>query len=320
MLAIALSALAVLAGTASAQTYPARSVTLVVPFSAGGPTDTLARIMAEGMRKTLGQPVVAANVTGASGSIAMARVALAAPDGYTIAIGSWSTHVVDPAVNPLPYDVIADFQPVGMIASNPQLIVARNTLPAKGGRELIAWVKTDPSRVTVGTTGIGTAAHISGVYFQNMIGTQLQFIPYRGAALVIQDMMAGRIDLMFDQASHAVTFVRTGKIKAYAVTAKTRFAALADVLTVDEAGLPGLYVAVWHAMWAPKGTPEPVIKQLNAAISQTLVDPVVRQRLAEIGQEIPTSEQQRPQGLLAYHKAEIEKWWPMIRAAGIKKE
>ncbi len=315
----AVAVVAAFAPWASAQNFPARPATLIVPFSAGGPTDTLARIMAESTKKSLGQPVVVENVTGASGAIAGARVARAAPDGYTIGIGSWSTHVVDPAVNAVPYDVLRDFEPVAMIASNPQLIVAKSTLPAKDAKELIAWVKENPSGAFVGTTGVGTAAHISGVYFQNMIGAaRMQFVPYRGAALVIQEMMAGRIDLMFDQASHGAPFVRGGKIKAYAVTSKTRLLALPDVPSVDEVGLPGLYIEVWHAIWAPAKTPEAVIKKLNAGIVQTLADPAVRKRLADMGQEIPTPEQQTPQGLFAYHKQEIEKWWPMIKSAGMK--
>ena len=306
--------------TASAQAYPSRSISLVVPFSAGGPTDTLARIMAERMRKTLGQTVVVDNTTGAAGTIGVGRVARAAPDGYTVGIGHWSTHVVNGAIYELQYDLVRDFEPVAMIASNPQLLVTKSTVPARNLKELIALLKANQDKVTVGTAGVGAASHVSGVYFQNMIGARFQFVPYRGAAPAIQDLMGGHIDLMFDQASNSLPFVRGGKIKAYTVTARTRLAAAPEIPTVDEAGLPGLYIAIWHGIWVPKGTPKDVIAKLNAAIVETLADPAVRKRLADLGQEIPAREQQTPEVLGAYHKAEIEKWWPMIKAAGIKGE
>jgi tripartite-type tricarboxylate transporter receptor subunit TctC len=318
----ALAAAATIAGIslAAAQIYPSHAITMVVPFAAGGPTDTIARITAERMGKALGQPIVVENVTGAAGSIGVGRVARAAPDGYTLSIGHWSTHVVNGAVYQLSYDLLKDFEPVAMIATNPQLIVTKTNVPATNLTELIAWVKANQDKISVGTAGVGSASHVGGIYFQNIIGAQLLFVPYRGTAPAMQDLMAGRLDLMLDQAANSLPWVRSGKIKAYAVTAKTRMAAAPDIPTVDEAGLPGLYIAVWHAIWVPKGTPKEIVARLNAAVVETLADPAVRQRLAELGQEIPSREQQTPEALSAYHEAEIAKWWPLIKAAGIKAE
>jgi len=317
---LAVTVASVCTSSATAQAYPARAVTMVVPFSAGGPTDTIARIMAERMGKALGQTVVVENTTGAAGSIGVGRVARAAPDGYTLSIGHWSTHVVNGAVYQLSYDVLKDFEPVAMIASNPQLIVSKNAVPAKDLSELVARVKANQDKVSVGTAGVGSASHVGGIYFQDIIGTKLLFVPYRGAAPAMQDLMAGQIDLMLDQAANSLSWVRGGKIRAYAVTAKTRLPAAPEIPTVDEAGLRGLYIAIWHAIWVPKGTPKDVVAKLNAAIVEALADPAVRQRLGDLGQEIPSRDQQTPEALAAYHKAEIEKWWPLIKAAGIKAE
>jgi tripartite-type tricarboxylate transporter receptor subunit TctC len=305
---------------ATAQSYPSHPVTMVVPFAAGGPTDTIARIVAERMGKSLGQTVVVENVTGAAGSIGVGRVARAAPDGYTLSIGHWSTHVVNGAVYQLSYDLLKDFEPVAMIATNPQLIGTKTTVPATNLTELIAWVKANQEKVSVGTAGVGSASHVGGIYFQNIIGAKLLFVPYRGTAPAMQDLMAGQTDLMLDQAANSLPWVRSGKIRAYAVTAKTRIAAAPEIPTVDEAGLPGLYISIWHALWVPKGTPKDIVARLNAAVVESLADPVVRQRLTDLGQDIPTREQQTPEALGAYHAAEIAKWWPLIKAAGIKAE
>jgi len=310
----------VIAAAASAQNYPARAVTLIVPFSAGGPTDTIGRIMAERMGRSLGQTVVVENTTGAGGSIGVGRVARAAPDGYALGIGHIGTHVINAAVYQLPFDVLKDLEPVAMIATNPQVIISRNAVPAKDLKELLAWVKSNQEKVSIGTGGAGTPAHVSGVYFKNVTGTQAQIIHYRGAAPATQDLLSGQIDMMFDQAANSLPQVRAGRVKAYAVTSKTRLAAAPDIPTVDEAGLPGFYMAVWHGIWAPKATPKKVVGRLNSAITDALADPAVRQRLADLGQEIPPPEQQTPEALGAHHKAEIEKWWPLIKAAGIKAE
>jgi tripartite-type tricarboxylate transporter receptor subunit TctC len=307
--------------TAEAQTYPSRPITMVVPFAAGGPTDTVARIAADHMRNSLGQPVVIENVVGASGTVGTGRVARAAPDGHTVIVGYWGTHVLNGALFTLQYDVLKDFAPVALLATNPQLIVARNSLPPTSLNELIAWLKANPGKASQGTAGVGSPAHVGGVFFQNMTGAQFQFVPYsRGAAPAMQDLIAGQIDLMFDQTSHSLPHVRNGSIKAYAVTASARLLSAPDIPTVDEAGLPSLHISVWSGMWAPKGTPIPIMTKLNGAVAKALADPKVRQRLADLGQDIPGHELQTLEGFAAFQKAEIDKWWPIIKAANIKGE
>jgi tripartite-type tricarboxylate transporter receptor subunit TctC len=305
-------------GGAAAQVYPSRPITMVVPFPAGGSTDTIGRIMAEGMRASLGQTVIIENVGGASGSIGVGRVARAAPDGYTLSLGSWPTHVLNAAIFTLPYDPLNDFEPVSLVAAQPLFILARKAFPASNLAEFIAWLKANPDKATQGTAGAGGASHVAGVFFQKVSGTRFQMVPYRGAAPAMQDLLAGQIDMMIDPAASAGPQVRAGAVKAYAVTAKSRLAAAPDVPTVDEAGLPGFYVASWHAIWVPKATPKGVIASLNAAVADALADPAVRQRLADAGQEIFPREQQTPEAMRAYHAAEIEKWWPVIKAANIK--
>jgi tripartite-type tricarboxylate transporter receptor subunit TctC len=307
-------------GSATAQVYPTRPITLIVPLAAGGPTDTLARIIAERMRVSLGQPLVIENVTGAAATIGVGKAARATPDGYTVNIGNWFTHVLNGAIHSLQYDVLNDFEPITLLASNPLLIVAKNAMPAKDLKELIAWLRANPDKASEGTSGVGSVSHVSGVFFQNATGTRFQFVPYRGAGPAMQDLVAGQIDMMFDQVSSSLPYVRSGKIKAYAVTARTRSASASDIPTVDEAGLPGFYVSVWHALWVPKGTSRDVIDKLNAAVVETLADPAVRQRLGDLGQEIPPREQQTPEALGAYQRTEIEKWSPIIKGANIKAE
>ena len=303
---------------ANAQSYPARAITLIVPSAAGGPTDTLARILAESMRQTLGQPIVVENQGTAGGTVAVGRVARAAPDGYTIAIGQYGNFVLNGAIYALPYDVLNDFAPVSVLASNPQLIVSKNAVPADNLKALIAWLKNNPGKASQGTAGSGSPAHISGVYFQKTTGTQFEFVPYKGAAPAMLDLLAGQIDLLIDQASNALPQVKAGRIRAYAVTARSRLDAAPDIPTVDEAGLPGFYVSVWHGLWAPKSTPAPVIAKLDESIQRALADTAVRKRFAELGQEIPPREQQTPDGLHALQRAEADKWWPIIKAAGIR--
>jgi len=303
-----------------AQAYPTRAITLTVPFSAGGPTDTIARIMAERMGRALGQTIVVENVTGAGGSIAVAKVAKSAPDGYAMGIGHIGTHVIVEAIQPVQFDVLKDLAPIGMVCTNPQIVVAKLATPAKDLREFIAYVKANESKVTAGTGGAGTPAHLSAVYLQQKLGANFQIVHYRGAAPAMQDILAGHIDLNFDQAANAIPQYKAGKVKAYAVTASKRLAAVPDLPTVDEAGLPGFYMAVWHGLWVPAGTPQPIISRLNAAMVEALADPAVRKRLEDLGQEITTAEQQTPAGLGAHHKSEIDKWWPLIKQAGIKAE
>lgn len=306
--------------SANAQNYPSRPITLVVPFAAGGPTDTLSRIFAARLGTSLGQTVVVENTTGAAGTIGTGRVVRAAPDGYTVLIGHWSTHVVNGAIYPLTYDLLNDFAPISLIASNPQLLVAKKTVPAKDLNELVGWVKANQNKISAGTAGAGAASHVSGVYFQSVTGTKFTFVPYRGTGPALQDVVAGNLDLMFDQAASALPQVRNGNVRAFAVTSKTRLTSAPDIPTVDEAGMPGFYIAVWHALWLPKGTPRDIVMRLNAAVREALADPVVRSRLVELGQDIPATDQQTPEALYAYHKAEIEKWHPIIKAAGIKAE
>jgi tripartite-type tricarboxylate transporter receptor subunit TctC len=305
---------------AHAQNFPSRPITLIVPFAAGGPTDVLARILGEHMRQTLGQTVVIENVTGASGAIAGLRAARATPDGTTITIGHWGTHVLNGVVYSLQYDVLNDFEPIALIANGPQLIIGRPTLPPKDLKELIGWLKDNPDKANAGTAGPGSGAHVAGVFFQNLTGTRFSFAPYRGAGPALNDLMAGHIDLMFDQASNSLPQVRGGNVKAYAVTSQTRLASAPDIPTVDEAGLPGLYIAYWHGLWAPKNTPPEVIATLNAAVRVALADPTVQRRFLELGQETPPPERQSPAALKEHQTAEIAKWWPIVKAANIKAE
>jgi len=306
---------------APAQSWPTRPVTMIVPFGAGGPADTLARTLAEPMRASLGQPVLVENVTGANGTIAVGRAVRAAPDGYTVSFGNWPTHVVNGAIYQLTYDLLKDLAPVARLPSNPYVVVARKDLPAKDLKELIAWLKANPDKATEGTSGPGGGQHVSGVYFQSVTGTRFQFVPYRaGSADIIRDIAAGHIDLTFDQAITALAHVRNGTVKAYAVTSGARLAAAREIPTVDEAGAPGIYVSTWYGMWVPKDTPPEAVRKLGAAAMDALADPTVRQRLIGLGQEIPPREQQSAEALAAHHMAEIEKWWPLIKAANIKAE
>jgi tripartite-type tricarboxylate transporter receptor subunit TctC len=314
------AAVVVWASPAFAQNWPTRPITIVAGVAAGGPTDTIARIMADSLRSSLGQPVLVENVTGAGGTIAVGRVARAAADGYTISIGQWGTHVTSGAMYSLPYDLLEDFAPVAWIANGTPLIVSKNALPATTLQALIAWLKANPDKATQGTAGAGSPQHIAGVYFQQVTGTRYQFVPYRGVAPAMQDLVAGQIDFMIDQATNSLPQVRAGKIRAFSVTAKARLSAAPDIPTVDEAGLPGFHVTIWHGLWVPRKTPHDVISRLNAAVVHALASPTVRQRFVEIVQDIPARDQQTPEALGALQRAEIEKWWPIIKAAGIKGE
>jgi tripartite-type tricarboxylate transporter receptor subunit TctC len=307
-------------GGALGQSFPARPVTIVVPFAPGGPTDTIARIVGQGMGAALGQSVLVENTAGAAGTIGVGRVARAAPDGYTIVLGHWSTFVVNAAVYRLPYDVVGDFEPLALVADNPLLIVSRKGVPAKNLGELTTWVKTNQEHITEGTSGVGSAAHVGGLYFQKLTGTKFQFVPYRGAGPVMQDLLAGQIDLTIDMSANSLPQVRSGQIQAYAVTAKTRIASAPDIPTVDEAGLPNFYISVWFGLWAPKGTPNDVVARLSGAIQTALASPALQRRMAELGVDLPPREEQTPEGLRTYHEAELKKWIPLIKAANIKAE
>jgi tripartite-type tricarboxylate transporter receptor subunit TctC len=312
----AIAAISGCAGSAAAQSFPSRPITMIVPFAAGGPTDVIARVIGERMGQSLGQPVVIENVTGAGGTIAAGRVARAAPDGYTLDLATWSTHVVTPVLYQPQYDVFRDFAPVAWLTQTPLLLVSRKDIPANDLQELVAWLKSNP--VLLGSAG-GTD-QVAGYLLQQQTGAKIQVVPYRGLAPAMQDLLAGRIDLLFDQPSDAVPQIRSGTIKGYAVTASTRAAVAPNIPTVDEAGLPGLHISPWHSLWLPKGTPPAVIAKLNAAAIDALADPAVRKRLGDVGQDIVPREQQTPEALAAYYKSETDKWWPIIKAAGIKAE
>jgi tripartite-type tricarboxylate transporter receptor subunit TctC len=303
---------------APAQTYPSRPITIVVPFPAGGSTGAMARILLEPLQAALGQPIIIENVGGAGGSIGAGRVARAAPDGYTVSFSHLQTHVLNGAVLNLPYDVVTDFEPVALIADTPQTIVARSTFPANNLREMIAWLKANPDKGTVGAVGVGGPSDITVFQFQKITGTSLQLVPYRGGGPLLTDLVGGQVDFNFGQASTYLGAVRNGQLKAMAVQTKQRWSIAPEIPTVDEAGLPGLYGSYWHGMWLPKDTPKDVVAKLNAAVVAALADPAVQQRFRDFGQNIWPREQQTPGALAAHQKAEIERWWPIVKAANIK--
>lgn len=306
---------------AGAESYPSRPITLVVPYGAGGPGDTLGRIVAEGMKESLKQPVIVENLPGAAGRLGLAKVSRAAPDGYTVVFGNWATHVVSPATHVVPYDVVTDFVPVSLAATEPLVIVANKRVPANDLQGLVAWLKANPDKATVGTAGPGSAMHLACLIFQTKTGVRLQVVPYSGGgAPSMNDLIGGHINLLFTQASNALPHVNAGRIKAYAVTAKARLTTAPDIPTVDAAGVPGLHVAVWRAIWAPKGTPKAIVRKLNDAVANVLDDPETRKRLVDIGLELFPKDQLTPDALAAFHAAEIERWWPIIKASSIKAE
>lgn len=301
---------------AHAQSYPSRPVTLVVPLAPGGSTDTIGRIIAEGMRPSLGQAVIVENTPGAGGATGVGRVVRSAPDGYTLQIGQWGTNVASGAVHNLQFDLLKDLEPVALIATQPFMIVGKKDLPANDLKELIAWLKAN--NPSVGTAGPASPSHVSGVFFQNRIGAKFQFVPYRSAGESTRDLVAGQIHMIMDTVATSGGHVRNGLVKAYAITGKTRSAALPSVPTVDEAGLPGFYFYFWHAIWVPKGTPTDVIAKLNRAVIAAVNDPATRQKLIDIGQELYGPDMATPEALAAFQKSEIDKWWPIIKAADVK--
>jgi tripartite-type tricarboxylate transporter receptor subunit TctC len=319
-LAAGAAAFPALSRFARAQAYPSRPVTIVVPFPAGGSTGALARILLEPLQKALGQPIIIENVGGAGGSIGVGRVARAAPDGYTVSLSHMQTHVLNGAVLNLPYDVVKDFESVALIADTPQAIIARKTFPANDLKGMIAWLKANPDKGTAAAVGVGGPSDIAAYQFQKHTGTRLQVVPYRGGGPLLTDLIGGQIDVNFGQVSTYIGAVRNNQLKAMAMMSKERWWGAPEVPTVDEAGVPGLHGSYWHGMWVPKGTPEDVIAKLNAAVVAALSDPTVQQRFSDTGQSIWPRALQTPEALAAHQKAEIEKWWPIIRAAGIKVE
>ena len=320
-LAAGAAALPALSRPGFAQAHPTKPITMIVPYAAGGPTDTIGRILAERMQSSFGQTVIVENSTGAGGTIAVGRLARAAPDGYTIGIGQNGSHVVTGATyTRLPYDLLTDFQPLTLLTDAPFFLAARKTLPPDDLKGLIAWMKANPGKTIFGNGGNGSITHISSLLFMDLTKTTAQVVPYRGNAPAMQDLVGGQIDIMVADPVTGVPQVRGGSIKAYAVTARSRLSTAPDIPTVDEAGLPGYHVSLWHGFWMPKDTPQPIMAELNAAVVEALADPAVRTKLATIGQDIFPRERQNPQALDTHQKAEIAKWWPLIKASEIKVE
>ncbi|HEX3859996.1 MAG TPA: tripartite tricarboxylate transporter substrate-binding protein [Pseudolabrys sp.] len=301
-----------------AQNYPSRPITMVVPLGVGGSTDVVARIVAQGMGEALGQTIVVENTTGAGGTIGEGRISRATPDGYTIGIGQWGTNVASGAIYNLPYDLMKDFEPVGLIATQPFFVVARKDMPANNLKELMTWLRANGDKANEGNSGVGTPSHVGGILFQKAVGAPLTMVPYRGAGDSTTALLAGQIDVMLNTPALSVAQMRAGQIKVYAVTAKERIAMAPEVPTTDEAGLPGFYFSFWHAIWAPKGTPKDIVAKLNAALKTALASPATRKRLTDIAQDIYPPDQQTPEALRTFQQAEIDKWWPIIKAANIK--
>ena len=320
MLCGAILAAAVGAGAAHAQGYPTRPISIVVPYPAGGVTDSVVRLLTERMRTVLGQPIVTENMGGASGTVGAAHVARAAPDGYTLLLGNSEAFVLTPATMKLPYDPATAFAPIALLPSYPFILVSTNDVPAKTLKELIAWIKANPQKVLQGTVGSGTMQQLCGLSIQHTIAAKWQLIPYRGGPPAMQDMLAGQINFMCTATGSFLPLVRAGKIRAYALTAKKRSEAAPDIPTVDEAGLPGLYVSVWNALWAPAGTPPEIIAKLNVAADAAMADPTFHKRIVEMGLDMPPADQRTPEALEDLRKADIAKWWPVIKAAGLKAE
>src|SRR5262245_256899 len=305
---------------ARAQAYPTRPITMIVPFAPGGISDVMGRMMAEPMRAVLGQPIIIENVGGAGGTIGVGRAVRARADGYTLSIGTISSHVLSGALYALPWDVRRDLQPIALLVNEPLMIVGRKGMPAQDLRELIDWLKANPNRASQGHSGIGTTGHITGVFFQRETGTRFQSVPYRGGGPALQDLLAGHIDLEIEPVSNFLEHVRAGNLKAYAIAGKTRLSAAPNIPTVDEAGLPGFHRSAWVGLWMPKGAPTDVVAKLSAAVQTVMADPTLRARIAAQGQESFPRDQQTPDGLATFQKAEIQRWWPIIKAAKIKGE
>jgi tripartite-type tricarboxylate transporter receptor subunit TctC len=314
----ALSALLILGGHASAENYPSHPVTVVVPFSAGGPSDAMMRILGERMKLSLGEAILVENTTGAGGSIGVGRVVHSPPDGYTVGFGHLGTHVANGAIYKLNYDLVTDLEPVVLLPSNPMVIVSKNAVPARTLPELIAWLKSRPQPATAGTAGAGSGSHIAGLAFENAAGVKLQYVPYRGTGPALNDLVAGQIDIIVDQTSNSINQIRAGNIRAYAVTDSKRVEQAPDIPTVDETGLPNFHMTLWSGLWVPKGTPKEIIEKLNKAALDALADPQVKKQLENLGLQMPPADKATPKALGDWQKAEIAKWWPVIKAANVK--
>jgi tripartite-type tricarboxylate transporter receptor subunit TctC len=314
----AFMALLTLSSAAAAENYPSHPITIVVPFSAGGPSDAMTRILAERMKTTLGEAILVENTTGAGGSIGVGRVVHSPADGYTIGFGHLGTHVANGAIYKLGYDLVTDLEPVVLLPSNPMIIVSKNAVPAKSLKELLAWLKSRPQPATAGTAGAGSGSHIAGLAFESVTGIKLQYVPYRGTGPAINDLVAGQIDLIVDQLSNSINQVRAGTIRGYAVTDAKRAEQVSDIPTTDEAGLPGFHMTLWSGLWVPKGTPKEIVTKLNAAVVDALNDPSVRHQLENLGLQMPPADRLTPEALGDLQKAEIAKWWPIIKAANVK--
>jgi tripartite-type tricarboxylate transporter receptor subunit TctC len=318
LVAIALAIVSI--GSAAADDFPSRPITMVIPLSVGGSTDIIGRLVAEGMRQQLKQTIVVENTSGAGGTIGVARVVHAKPDGYTILVGQWGTNIASGAIYNLPFDPLKDLDPVGLIATQPFMVVARKDIPANNLKELIAWIKANPDKATQGNSGIGSPSHVSGILFQKAINSPIQMIPYRGAGESTQAIVSGQIDVLLNTPAASLAQMKAGQVKVFAVADKHRVALAPDVPTTDEAGLPGFYFTFWHALWVPKGTPKEIVAKLNGALRATLADPNIRQKLISLAQDIYPPEMQTPAALAKFQQQEADKWWPIIKAADIKVE
>jgi tripartite-type tricarboxylate transporter receptor subunit TctC len=303
---------------ATAQVYPTRPITMIVPFPAGGGTDTVARYLAEYMRPILGQSVVIENVGGAAGSLGVGRAVRSAADGYTLSIGSSTTHMLIGGLYALQFDLLKDLEPIILIGSEPLLIVGRKTFPADDLKGLIAWLKANPDKASDGIAGVGGTGHLTGISFQKETGTQFQFVPYRGNGPAMQDLLSGQIDFMIEPQSNFKSLIGAGSVKPFAITGKARLPSSADIPTADEAGLPGFFTSLWYGLWVPKDTPKDIIAKLNNTLMRVLADPQVQNRFYELGIQITPPAQQSPEALRVFQKAETERWWPIIKATNIK--
>jgi tripartite-type tricarboxylate transporter receptor subunit TctC len=311
-------ALAAMAASAHAQNYPSHPVTMIVALPAGGAVDALARVLAERMRVTLGQPVIVENMGGAGGTLSIARVVRSEPDGYTIGMGTLGQYVISGAVYTLPFDMLTDLKPVALLPSVPYWLVARKGLPPNTLAELITYLKANPNKVSATSVGTASIGRFCGMFLQEKTGTQFQFVPYRGGAPALNDLVGGQIDLSCDIAANSLSQFRAGNIKAYAMMSKTRWSAAPEVPTAAEAGVPGLDVRTWHGFWAPKGTPDNIVQRINDAAQEAMADPAVQKRIADLGMDLPPPELKSPAAFAAFHKAEVEKWFPIVKAAGVK--